>query len=115
MPNSGSTNVATPRILYALLFLYAAIAGTYEIANSVSTTIGTFNLRDQVQAPFQLYGNLIESAEPAAVHAGVAKGDTILVIDHLPFTGQALWQRIRWYARPGDAVTLLVRNRTGRH
>jgi hypothetical protein len=47
----------TPRILYVLLFVYAGITGTYEVANSVSMTAGTFNLRDQVQAPFQLYGN----------------------------------------------------------
>ena len=93
--------------------MYAAIAGTYEVANSVSTTIGNFNLRDQVQAPFQLYGSLIESAETAAVHAGIAKGDTVLAINHLPFTGQALWQRIRWYARPGDTTTLLVRKQNG--
>ena len=72
MPNFASTEAATPRIFYVLLFLYAGIAGTYEVANSVSTTIGNFNLRDQVQAPFQLYGNLIEDSEPAAVHAGLA-------------------------------------------
>src|SRR3954468_12139966 len=114
MPNPASTNAATPRILYALLFLYAGIAGTYEVANSVSTTIGTFNLRNQVQAPFQLHGNLIASSEPAAVHAGVERGDTILAINQLPFTGQALWQRIRWCARPDDTTTLLVRKQNGR-
>ncbi len=113
VPNAPSTKAAATRVLYALLFLYAGIAGTYELANSVSTIIGNFNLRDQVQAPFQLYGNLIESAEKAAVHAGVAKGDRVLAINRLPFTGQALWQRIRWYARPGDIITLLVRKQNG--
>ncbi len=113
MPNLPITKAATPRVLYFLLFIYAGIAGTYEVANSFSTIIGIFNLRDQVQAPFQLYGNLIESAETAAVHAGVAKGDTVLAINQLPFTGQALWQRIRWYARPGDTINLLVRKHNG--
>ena len=113
VPNLPITKAATPRILYALLFIYAGIAGTYEVANSVSTTIGDFNLRDQVQAPFNLYGNLIASAETAALHAGVAKGDTVLAINKLPFTGQALWQRIRWYAHPGDTITLLVRKQNG--
>jgi len=113
VPNLPITKAATPRVLYFLLFIYAGIAGTYEVANSFSTIIGIFNLRDQVQAPFQLYGNLIESAETAAVHAGVAKGDTVLAINQLPFTGQALWQRIRWYARPGDTINLLVRKHNG--
>jgi sigma-B regulation protein RsbU (phosphoserine phosphatase) len=113
VPNLSTSKIATTRVLYALLFLYAGIAGTYEVVNSVSTTIGSFNLRNQVQAPFQLYGNLIESTETAAVHAGVAKGDTVLAINRLPFTGMALWQRIRWYARPGDTITLLVRKQNG--
>jgi sigma-B regulation protein RsbU (phosphoserine phosphatase) len=113
VPNLPIAKAVTPRVLYALLFIYAGIGGTYEVANSASTTIGNFNLRDQVQAPFELYGNLIESSETAAVHAGVARGDTVLAINRLAFTGQALWQRIRWYARPGDAVTLLVRKQNG--
>jgi sigma-B regulation protein RsbU (phosphoserine phosphatase) len=113
VPNLSITKAATPRILYALLFLYAGIAGTYEVANSVATIIGDFNLRDQVQAPFYLYGNLITSAETAAAHAGVVKSDTVLAINTLPFSGQALWQRIRWYARPGDTITLLVRKENG--
>ncbi|MGI8988379.1 MAG: GAF domain-containing protein [Bryobacteraceae bacterium] len=113
MPNLPITRAAIPRALYAVLFIYAGIAGTYEVANSFSTIIGNFNLRDQVQAPFQLYGNLIESAETAAGHAGIAKGDTVLAINQLPFTGQSLWQRIRWYARPGDTITLRVRKQNG--
>lgn len=113
MSNRLTSKAAASRVVYALLFLYAGIAGTYEIANSVSTTIGVFNLRDQVQAPFYLYGNLITSAETPAVHAGVAKGDTVLAINQSPFTGDALWQRIRWYARPGDTITLRVRKQNG--
>ncbi len=105
MPKPPTTKAATTRVLYALLFIYAGIAGTYEVVNSVSTTIGNFNLRNQVQAPFQLYGNLIYSPTAAATHAGLAKGDTVLAINRLPFTGMALWQRIRWYARPGETVT----------
>lgn len=106
-------NSAPSRILYALLFLYVGIVGTYAVANSVSTIIGNFNLRDQVQAPFQLYGNLIYSAEKPAIRAGATKGDTVLAINGLAFAGQALWQRIRWYAKPGNSVTLLVRKPNG--
>lgn len=113
MPHASTSKPATTRLLYALLFLYAGIAGAYEIANAVSTTIGNFNLRNQVQAPFQVSGNLIDSPAAAATHAGIAKGDTVLSINGLPFTGMALWQRIRWYARPGDTVTLAVRKQNG--
>ena len=75
--------------------------------------MATFNLRNEVQAPFQLYGNSIASPSAAATYAGLAKGDTVLAINQLSFTGQALWQRIRWYARPGDTATLLVRKQNG--
>lgn len=113
MPNAPTTKAATTRVLHALLFLYAGITGTYEVANSISTIIGNFNLRNQVQAPFQLYGNLIFSTTVAATHAGLAKGDTVLAINRSRFTGQALWQRIRWYARPGDKITVTARNQNG--
>lgn len=113
MPNPPTTKAARTRVLYVVLFIYAGIAGTYEVVNSISTIIGNFNLRNQVQAPFQLYGNSISSPSAAATHAGLTKGDTVLAINQLPFTGQALWQRIRWYARPGDTVTLLIRKQNG--
>ena len=109
MPNLPSANAARIRVLYAVLFIYAGIAGAYEVVNSISTITGDFNLRNQVQAPFQLDGSLIESVAASATQAGVEKGDTVLAINRLPFTGMALWQRIRWYARPGDTVTLQVR------
>ena len=113
MPNYPSSKAAKTRVLYALLFIYTGIAGTYEVANSVSTIIGNFNLRNQVQAPFQLYGNVISSPTAKAMHAGLATGDTLLAINRSRFTGQALWQRIRWYARPGDTVALLIRKQNG--
>ena len=113
MPNPPTTKAARNRVLYAVLFIYAGIAGTYEVVNSISTFIGNFNLRSQVQPPFQLYGNLIDSPAAAATRAGVAKGDTVLAINRLPFAGMAFWQRIRWYARPGDTITLLVRKHNG--
>jgi PDZ domain-containing secreted protein len=82
----------------------------------VSTSIGTFNLRNQVQAPFQLYRDLIFTPSAAAAEAGLSRGDTVLALNGLRFTGQALWQRVRWYAHPGDKITVAVRkqNRTTR-
>lgn len=113
--NPSTIKAATPRVLYLLLLIYAGIAGTYQVVNAVSTMIGNFNLRNQVQAPFQLYGNLISSPAAAAVHTGLAMGDGVLAINQLRFTGQALWQRIRWYARPSDTITVLVRKQTEPH
>ena len=112
-PNLPRTRAATARVLYAILFIYAGIAGTYEIVNSISTIIGNFNLRNQVQAPFQLYGNLIDHPSATATHAGITKGDTLVAINGLRLTGMALWQRIRWYARPGNTIALLVRRKNG--
>ena len=65
MPNLPIIKAAAIRVLYALLFIYAGIAGTYAVVTSISSIIGNFNLRNQVQAPFQLYGNLLFS--PSAV------------------------------------------------
>ena len=113
MPNAPATKAATIRVLYALLFIYASIAVIYQVVSSVSTVIGNFNLRNQVQAPFQLDANSIASPGAASVHAGVAKGDTVLAINQLPFNGQALWQRTRWYAHPGDRITVTVRKQNG--
>jgi sigma-B regulation protein RsbU (phosphoserine phosphatase) len=47
------------------------------------------------------------------VHAGLATGDTVLDINQSPFTGQALWQRIRWYAHPGDTLKVAVGKQNG--
>ena len=59
VPKAPTIKAATIRVLYAVLFIYAGIAGTYQVVNAISTAIGFFNLRNQVQAPFPLYGNLI--------------------------------------------------------
>ncbi|MBV8832976.1 MAG: SpoIIE family protein phosphatase [Acidobacteriaceae bacterium] len=113
MPTPASSKAATKHVLYALLFVYAGIATTYQVVNAVSTTIGTFNLRNQVQIPFQLYGNIVFRPTAAAIHAGLAARDTVLTSNGVPCTGAAVWQRIRWYARPGDTISLRVRKQDG--
>jgi hypothetical protein len=113
VPSPVRNHPAATRVLYALLLTYALITGTYQVVNAVSTATGFFNLRNQVQTPFQLYGNRIVSSTPAAVEAGLDKGDTILQINGAPFTGQAFWQRMRWYAHPGDTVVITVAKPNG--
>ena len=113
VPNPPAAKAAATRVLFALLVIYGGIAGTYQVVNAGSAAIAFFNLRNQVQAPFQLYGNLINSVKAPAAHAGLAKGDTVLAINRLPCTGMAFWQRIRWYAHPGDSTTVTVRKQNG--
>ena len=116
MPKPPTSNTPTIRVLYALLFIYAGTAGTYQVVNAVSTAIGVFNLRNQVQAPFQFYGNIISSPTAAATHEGLAAGDIVRDLNRSPFAGQAFWQRIRWYADPGihfDDGRQAKRNETG--
>jgi phosphoserine phosphatase RsbU/P len=114
MPKPSKTKTSAPRGLYALLFLYIGIAGTYEIIAFVSTTIVYFNLRNQVVEPFRIEGNSLV-ADPAAdaKRAGLSAGDTVLSINGVPFDGYALWHRIRWYARPGETVRVVVRKPDG--
>jgi phosphoserine phosphatase RsbU/P len=114
VPKPPAIKTSTLRVLYALLFLYIAIAATYEIVASVSVIISYFNLRKQVVEPFRIEGNSL-IADPAddAKRAGLSAGDTVLSINGVPFNGYALWHRIRWYARPGETVRVVVRKLDG--
>ncbi len=115
MPKRPTAKTSTPRVLYALLFLYIGIAATYEIIAFVSTAIVYFNLRNQVVEPFRIEGNsLIADPSDDAKRAGLSAGDTVLSINGTHFTGYALWQRIRWYAHPGETVRVVVRKPGGR-
>ncbi len=115
MPKPPRTKTSAPRVLYALLFLYIGIAGTYEIVAFASTAIVYFNLRNQVVEPFRIEGNsLVADPAAAAKRAGLSAGDTVLSINGVPFTGYALWHRIRWYAHPGETVRVAVRKPDGR-
>jgi hypothetical protein len=113
VPNPPTSKAAPTRVLYALLFIYAGAAGTYQIVNAVSTPIGFFNLRNQVQAPFQLYGNLISSPTAAARHAGLAKGNTVLAINQAPFTGMALCSAFAGTLARATPSLLTVRKQNG--
>ncbi len=103
------------RALYALLVMYIAISLTYQVVGSVSLIVGYFNLRGQVQAPFDIGFNrprLEDLGEPA-MRAGLVAGDTVESLDGVPYRGRALWQRTRWYAHPGDVLRVGVRRPDG--
>jgi len=99
-----------PVFVYFLLGLYIAISLAYQIAGSVALVVGFFDLRHQVQEPFQTewYRPVVISTSPEAAKAGLAKGDTVEAIDGAPLRGRALIQAARWYAHPGGHTVLDV-------
>jgi sigma-B regulation protein RsbU (phosphoserine phosphatase) len=103
------------RAIYSLLFLFVAISTTYQIVGSVSLMAGYFNVRHQSRAPFEIDSArpLVTSVTGPAKQAGLAVGDEIESIDGIPYTGRAVWQRIRWYAHRGDFARLAVRHTNG--
>lgn len=103
------------RTLYSLLFLYIAVSLTYQIVASVSLIVGYFDLRHQVSEPFQIDFEqpIVTGGTPTSKQVGLAVGDKIESINGASYTGRALWQRIRWYAHPGDILRLGVRRKDG--
>jgi sigma-B regulation protein RsbU (phosphoserine phosphatase) len=99
-----------PVFVYCLLGLYIAISLAYQIAGSVGLVVGFFDLRHQVQEPFQTewYRPVVTSMSPEAAKAGLAKGDTVETIDGVHLRGRALVQAARWYAHPGGHTVLGV-------
>ena len=101
--------------IHLLLLLYILISGTYQIVAAVSLVVGVFDLRHQVQTPFEVGYELptITSVEEAAQKAGLRAGDTIESLNGEPYWGRALFQKQRWYARPGDTMRFGVRHADG--
>ena len=111
----SKTKTTIPTALYILLCLYIGIVATYEVVALISTATVYFNLRDQVVEPFRIERDSeIVPRSKEALSAGLSAGDIVLSINGRPFTGQALWQRIRWYAQPGDTLEVTVRKLDGR-
>lgn len=64
--------------------------------------------------PFGIEGRSLTDVTAEAARAGLASGNTIESINGIAYNGQAFWQRIRWYAHPGDSVRVAVRKGDGR-
>ncbi len=101
--------------VHLLLLLYILISGTYQIVAAVSLVVGFFDLRHQVNQPFEVGYDppAITSATAAVQKAGLKVGDTIESLNGEPYWGRALLQKVRWYARPGDTMQLGLRHVDG--
>ena len=101
--------------VHLLLLLYILVSGTYQIMAAVSIVVGFFDLRHQVHLPFEVdYKRpTVTSVAEGAQKAGLRVDDTIESLNGKPYWGQALLQKVRWYARAGDTMRLGVRHADG--
>src|SRR4051812_42431989 len=95
-------------ILYWLLAVYILVSLTYQVIASVSLITGYFDLRHQIQEPFKTDFNTLQITDltPGASAAGLRIGDRLESLNGEPYHGRAQWQSIRWYARPGDRISV---------
>jgi sigma-B regulation protein RsbU (phosphoserine phosphatase) len=98
-----------------LLLLYILVSGTYQMVGAVAIVIGFFDLRHQVEQPFEVGYKppTITSVSEGAHKTGLSVNDTIESLNGEPYWGRALLQKVRWYARPGDTLRLGVRHADG--
>jgi sigma-B regulation protein RsbU (phosphoserine phosphatase) len=104
-----------PLAVYFLLFAYIAISLAYLASGSVSLIIGYFDLRQQVQQPFEVdvYNDTVTSVRPEAQRAGIQQGDKLVSLNGTPYTGRSQLQSARWYAKPGEALRAGIRKADG--
>jgi len=105
------------KVFLSLFFLYVVISFTYQVVGSVSLTVSYLDLRRQAREPFAIAFEepVITDVRDEAKSAGLAVGDKVESIDGIPYHGRALWQRIGWYAHPGDLQQVGVRRKDGTH
>jgi len=101
-----------PRSVYSLLFVYIAISLGYQLTAAVSLIVGYFDLRHQVQEPafaIDMYRPVVTSATGVARQNGLEAGDTVESLNGVPYTGRTLLQSTRWYAHPGESLSIGIR------
>lgn len=104
--------------VYVLLFAYIGVSLGYQIVSSVSFVSAYFDLRRQVQEPFQLGSepdDSVASTTSVAERAGLQPGDRLESINGVPYRGLAQWQGTQWHAHAGDVITVRVRRADGTH
>lgn len=100
------------RVLYFLLGLYIVASMTYYLANISGFIDNYFDLHHRPETPFQfdLDTLKITSLRPEATQAGLAKNDTLVSLDGMPYAGEIAWLNlIRSELHPGDDLHVIVR------
>jgi sigma-B regulation protein RsbU (phosphoserine phosphatase) len=100
-----------------LLILYVGISLTYQVIGSVSLIIAYLDLRDRAPEPLAIDFDepIITEVSDEARRAGLTIGDIVESINGIPYHGRALWQKVAWYARPGELQQIGVQRQDGAH
>ncbi len=103
------------RLLYWVLFLYAAVSMTYYIAGTLALRQEFFHGALHAEAPFDFdQGRTITNAGKRALPPGITKGDLLESLNGSDYTGRAQFNDFLRHARPGDPMQVVVRGADGR-
>ena len=95
--------------LYALLVLLALLVTTYEVQSLRFVSSLLLHPTELARAPFDYSPDQgILTPTPEAVRAGIKKGDTLLSIDGVPFSGLALLEGSLARSKPHQPMSVLI-------
>lgn len=103
------------RPFYVILGLYIAISLGFYIGGVIAATQQWFHPSRYARAPLDIneQTGLIDSVQKEASQAGIKAGDRLQALNGVPFTGDyQLWMDLR-RSRPGEALTVTVRQTHG--
>jgi phosphoserine phosphatase RsbU/P len=97
--------------LYVLLIVIATISMGYYIAGALALRLEFFHASRYARMPFVIgdNGQTITDARKEGTAAGLSKGDFLLAINGVPFTGDAQLHAIRLRFNPGQTIGVSVR------
>ncbi len=105
----------SPRVLYALLFLWMAISMAYYVAGVAALNEKWFHGERHGTLPFDVEsGGALRRLENDAKKAGFQDNDVLETLNGRPFTGDYQLTNYLTYSRPGDVAHLTVRSPDGR-
>jgi sigma-B regulation protein RsbU (phosphoserine phosphatase) len=102
-------------VLYVLLFLWMLLGLAYYVAGTGALRETWFRGDRHGIAPFDIddTGKLSVSAD-LSKKTGLASGDLLVTLNGLPYTGEAQHAELANRFRPGDPLTVTVRQADGR-
>ena len=101
--------------LYLLLIVVAAISMVYYIAGALALRQEFFYAGRYAYLHFDYRddGQTVTGVAEEAKAAGLADGDFLLAIDHVPYRGEMQLQDLLQSSKPGDVVTITARSPSG--